>query len=69
MMTSLTLHVVPDLPPGQPLVTTHRGEGAGHQGAGTDQGLVPGFIIVKRLGLGPGTWDLGPGTWDLGPRT
>ena len=25
--------------------------------------------IVKRLGLGPGTWDLGPGTWDLGPGT
>ena len=25
--------------------------------------------IVKRLGLGLGTWDLGPGTWDLGPRT
>ena len=24
-------------------------------------------IIVKRLGLGPGTWDLGPGTWNLGP--
>ena len=23
-------------------------------------------IIVKRLGLGLGTWDLGPGTWDLG---
>ena len=23
--------------------------------------------IVKRLGLGLGTWDLGPGTWDLGP--
>ena len=20
-------------------------------------------LIVKRLGLGPGTWDLGPGTW------
>ena len=26
-------------------------------------------LIVKRLGLGPGTWDLGPGTWDLGPGT
>ena len=25
--------------------------------------------IVKRLGLGLGTWDLGPGTWDLGPGT
>ena len=22
--------------------------------------------IVKRLGLGLGTWDLGLGTWDLG---
>ena len=27
------------------------------------------IIIVKRLGLGLGTWDLGPGTWDLGPGT
>ena len=27
------------------------------------------IIIVKRLGLELGTWDLGPGTWDLGPRT
>ena len=27
------------------------------------------LTIVKRLGLGLGTWDLGPGTWDLGPRT
>ena len=26
-------------------------------------------FIVKRLGLGLGTWDLGPGTWDLGPGT
>ena len=26
-------------------------------------------IIVKRLGLGLGTWDLGPWTWDLGPGT
>ena len=26
-------------------------------------------LIVKRLGLGLGTWDLGPGTWDLGPGT
>ena len=25
--------------------------------------------IVKRLGLGLGTWDLGLGTWDLGPGT
>ena len=25
--------------------------------------------IVKRLGLGLGTWDLGHGTWDLGPGT
>ena len=25
--------------------------------------------IVKRLGLGPGTWDLGPGTWDMGHGT
>ena len=27
------------------------------------------FLVVKRLGLGLGTWDLGPGTWDLGPGT
>ena len=27
------------------------------------------WIIVKRLGLGLGTWDLGPGTWDLGLGT
>ena len=26
----------------------------------------PQSSIVKRLGLGLGTWDLGPGTWDLG---
>ena len=25
--------------------------------------------IVKRLGLGLGTWDLGLGTWDLGSWT
>ena len=25
--------------------------------------------IVKRLGLGLGTWNLGPRTWDLGPGT
>ena len=31
--------------------------------------FAPLAAIVKRLGLGPGTWDLGPGTWDLGPRT
>ena len=28
---------------------------------------IQAFVIVKRLGLGLGTWDLGPGTWDLGP--
>ena len=33
------------------------------------QTLVCQNVIVKRLGLGLGTWDLGPGTWDLGPRT
>ena len=28
--------------------------------------LTQKLIIVKRLGLGIGTWDLGSGTWDLG---
>ena len=28
------------------------------------QTLVCQNVIVKRLGLGLGTWDLGPGTWE-----
>ena len=31
--------------------------------------LAYGHEIVKRLGLGLGTWDPGPGTWDLGTGT
>ena len=27
---------------------------------------ILGLKIVKRLGLGLGTWDLGPGKWEMG---
>ena len=49
MVAGLGLHVCPHLPPGQPVVTAHWGEGAGHQGAGADQGLVPGEDGVTLL--------------------
>ena len=61
-------------PSGQWLVITRITDQAGEWTGSRESSIrdiiyIEIFIIVKRLGLGLGTWDLGPGTWDLGPGT